>query len=385
MKNFIVTILIWCLIASNSAFATLASATNRNDFIGNGAANEFSYTFKIFANTHLLVTVQDLDDTEATLVLTTDYTVAGVGDASGGVVTLVDSGQPHLDAEGDLLTDFKLTIRRNVPLTQDTDIRNQGVYFPAAIEDQFDLLMMTDQQQQDQLDRSLKLPETIAGSAFQTILELPLTANFILGVNAGGDKFEVKPASTFAFDDSAPTTTKGDIIVQDGDDNVRFAIGTERQVLSVEAGELQSLKWKTMSMNDVTPTTTKGDLITDDGTNAIRLAVGADGQVLKADSGQTSGLIWDAEGIRTVSIVTASYEATVADKALIFDTSIAPVLTLFTAVGNVGRTLFIKNLSIGIVTISLPLIETLDGETSQELHQFDGVEIISDGINWNAF
>lgn len=45
-------------------------------------------------------------------------------------------------------------------------------------------------------------------------------------------------------------------------------------------------------IDDVTPTTTKGDVIVEDGSNAIRLAVGLDGEVLTADSGETSGLKW---------------------------------------------------------------------------------------------
>lgn len=40
------------------------------------------------------------------------------------------------------------------------------------------------------------------------------------------------------------------------------------------------------------PTTTKGDVIVHNGTNNIRLAVGADGTVLTADSGEASGLTW---------------------------------------------------------------------------------------------
>lgn len=39
-------------------------------------------------------------------------------------------------------------------------------------------------------------------------------------------------------------------------------------------------------------TSTKGDLITDDGMHSIRLAVGLNGQALVADSTQTSGLTW---------------------------------------------------------------------------------------------
>ena len=47
-----------------------------------------------------------------------------------------------------------------------------------------------------------------------------------------------------------------------------------------------------VDIDDVTPTTTKGDIIVENGTNAIRVAVGTDGQVLEADSVEASGVKW---------------------------------------------------------------------------------------------
>lgn len=140
---------------------TVASATNRNDYVGNGSAETFAYSFKIFDQSHLLVTVKETaTGEETTLTLTTQYTVTGVGETSGGSVVLVDDGSDWLDAGGDLDTGWELTIRRVVPLTQLTDIRNQGSFFPEAHEDQFDLLVMIDQQQQNELDRTPKFSET---------------------------------------------------------------------------------------------------------------------------------------------------------------------------------------------------------------------------------
>ena len=52
---------------------------------------------------------------------------------------------------------------------------------------------------------------------------------------------------------------------------------------------------QTAAMDALSPTTTKGDLLVDNGTNVIRVAVGTDGHVLKADSGAASGVAWAAE------------------------------------------------------------------------------------------
>jgi len=47
-----------------------------------------------------------------------------------------------------------------------------------------------------------------------------------------------------------------------------------------------------VTIDQVTPTNTKGDLIVEDGSNAVRKAVGSDGEVLVADSGEATGLNW---------------------------------------------------------------------------------------------
>lgn len=49
---------------------------------------------------------------------------------------------------------------------------------------------------------------------------------------------------------------------------------------------------QTAGFDALSPTTTKGDIIADDGTNAVRVAVGADGLILKADSTASAGVSW---------------------------------------------------------------------------------------------
>lgn len=50
----------------------------------------------------------------------------------------------------------------------------------------------------------------------------------------------------------------------------------------------------TAAFSALAPTTTKGDLIVDNGTDPVRLAVGTNGQVLTADSSVTEGVKWAA-------------------------------------------------------------------------------------------
>jgi hypothetical protein len=67
-----------------------------------------------------------------------------------------------------------------------------------------------------------------------------------------------------------------------------------------------------------TLTTTKGDLIVDDGTDPARLGVGSDGQVLTADSGQTLGVKWadaSAGGMTLIETLAAGTGTTVTSAA----------------------------------------------------------------------
>lgn len=185
------------LALSAPAFATISSTNSRMDYTGNGAVDTYSYNFKIFTNTDLLVTVRDTDDVETTLTLTTDYTVTGVGSTNGGNVVLVNSGQSWLDGDGDLKTGYVLTVRRVVQLKQTTDIRNQGSFYPEIHENTFDKLVMMEQQQQDEIDRSLKLPETVDPSDFNTSFPASLVGNAgaSIIVNDSGDGFTDGPTA----------------------------------------------------------------------------------------------------------------------------------------------------------------------------------------------
>ena len=148
---------------------SLTSTTNRNTYTGNGATATYAYGFKVFDQAHLVVTVKNTSGVETTLTITTDYTVTGVGSSSGGNIVLVNASQAWLTG-GYLTSGYTLTVRRVVPLTQTTDVRNQGDFYAEAHEDRFDKLVMADQQQQDEIDRSVKLPTTVLPSAFDPTL-----------------------------------------------------------------------------------------------------------------------------------------------------------------------------------------------------------------------
>lgn len=131
---------------------TVPSETNRSGpYNGNGSTTDFAYGFRIVDEDHLRVILTSALGVEATLTIDTDYTVSDVGEAAGGEVTLTDA-----PATGETIT-----ILRNVPFVQETDLENQGAYYAETVEDAFDLAAMRDQQLAEEVARAVKVPAAI--------------------------------------------------------------------------------------------------------------------------------------------------------------------------------------------------------------------------------
>lgn len=166
---------------------TLSNTLTRNNYTGTGAAQTFTYAFPISDQSHLVVTVRNTSGVETTLTITTDYTVTGVGSTAGGTIVLVSSGQAWLTG-GYLTTNYVLTIRRVVPITQALSIRNQSAYYPENIEDQQDKITQILQQHEEILARCLKISPTEVGTTGATVIPVAsLRLSKTLGFDSSGD------------------------------------------------------------------------------------------------------------------------------------------------------------------------------------------------------
>ncbi|MGQ5791531.1 hypothetical protein ACUNIY_03730 [Serratia sp. IR-2025] len=141
---------------------TVSSEVSSETYTGNGVTTVFPFHFKIFSATHLVVLYRNNNDVQQNLVLNTDYTISGVGSKYGGSITLM---VPAPDG-------WTLYMERTVPIVQETDIRNQGNFYPEVHEDVFDYLTMVDQQQQLDLDRAVKVPPGSSTNPDDLIAEL---------------------------------------------------------------------------------------------------------------------------------------------------------------------------------------------------------------------
>lgn len=131
----------------------IAHVDNRITYNGNGNATEFAYQFKILDRTDIKVMLTDADGKEK--LLTKDYYV----DVEKSVVRYpgyaVGAEVPESERPAVLPTGWKLTIYREVPVTQETDLPDQYPF--NQVEAIGDKLTMIAQQLTDTTGRSLKI------------------------------------------------------------------------------------------------------------------------------------------------------------------------------------------------------------------------------------
>lgn len=166
---------------------TIASAVAKSGpYAGNGSQTVFAYTFKVFAASELQVVLRSAGGIETVQSLTTHYTVSGVGNDGGGNVTMVTAPP----------SGTTLTIVRNVPFVQLTDLRNQGGFYPEVHERVFDRLTQQTQQLKEGVDSALRLPVSTPPGV-STTLPSPAPEKLI-GWNSAGTGLQNFDASVLA-------------------------------------------------------------------------------------------------------------------------------------------------------------------------------------------
>ena len=156
---------------------TVSNQTNSVSYSGNGSTIVFAYTFKIFANSDLIVTLRN-NTTGAltTQTLTTDYTVSGAGSDSGGNVTF-GTAPP---------SGTTVLIRRSLPYTQETDYVENDPFPAASHEDALDKLTMLAQQNKE--EDAIKFPEgDVAGGINNITPSIANRANSYLTFDGSGN------------------------------------------------------------------------------------------------------------------------------------------------------------------------------------------------------
>lgn len=186
---------------------SISSTTDRNTYTGNGSVSVYDYDFKLFEATDLEVFVMSTTGAVVQLTETTDFTVAGVGIRNGGSISLVNSGQAWLTGGGNLILNYKILLIRWLDLTQLTDIKNQGAYFPELHENEFDTIVMQLQMLNDQISRCAISPIFDTPDVFNPTwpagITDPANASAILTLNADNTGFDLGPSVAEVSSDAA--------------------------------------------------------------------------------------------------------------------------------------------------------------------------------------
>jgi hypothetical protein len=178
---------------------TVSTTIIKNFHNGNGSATNFAYQFRILEDTDLLVIIRtNSTGAETTKTLSTHYTVAGAGDASGGSITFTGGNTPAIGET--------VVIRRNVPQTQAIDyIANDP--FPAEThEEGLDRSTMVAQQVAEESNRSIKLSRTNTMTSTEFTVGATDRANKVLAFDSAGEISVTQELGTFKGSDTTTTT-----------------------------------------------------------------------------------------------------------------------------------------------------------------------------------
>lgn len=119
-------------------------------FTGNGVTTAFSFSFKVLAEGDLRVVTRASTSQFFSGVDPADYTVSGVGDDSGGSITLATP----------LADQHELVILGAASYDQPLTLFNQGPYFAEDVMRALDRGVVLTQQLKEQIDRAFVLPES---------------------------------------------------------------------------------------------------------------------------------------------------------------------------------------------------------------------------------
>ena len=287
---------------------TINSTTRKtNPFVGNGSAHTFPFTFKVFTDADIVVKKLEAStsiETTLTLGLNNDYIVTLNADQNsnpGGSVTLKSGGNNQTLANG-----FSLVITSDVEALQGTDLTNQGGFFPEVINDALDKAIIIHQQQQTELDRSIRFSLTNSIGSLEITENAATRANKVLGFDNLGEFNIVQELGTYRGNWTAGRAYVVRDLVKDTNTNNIFMCNAAHTSSGAQplTTNTDSAKWDLIV--DAATATTSSTNAASSATAAANSATAAANSANAAASSQTAA---------ASSATTASTKATQADTA----------------------------------------------------------------------
>ena len=187
---------------------TINSTTRKtNNLAGNGNTHTYPFAFKVFADSEIVVKKLEVStsiETTLTLGVNNDYIVTLNSDQNGnpgGSITLKSGGNNY-----NLPSGFQIVITSAVQSLQGTDLTNQGGFYPEVINDALDKSAILHQQQQDELNRSIKFSLTNTIGSLEITENAAARKNRVLGFDNAGEFEVLKELGTYRGNWAASTS-----------------------------------------------------------------------------------------------------------------------------------------------------------------------------------
>lgn len=160
---------------------TVSSTSSRVIYLGNGSTTTFAFAFKVNQPADLAVVYTDAAGLDYTLS-PSQYAATGFGlDVGGSVTYPLPGGSP-------IAAGTRLTIYRDVAVTQPTSLSNQGAMWPQVIEAALDRLTYVAQKVTDAVSRSLVISPTDSVS-LGVLPNATQRANSVLAFDSQGQPY----------------------------------------------------------------------------------------------------------------------------------------------------------------------------------------------------
>ena len=138
---------------------TISSQRTMHRYVGDGTQGNWPVLFTFLEPEHVQAIKTSAVGVDVPLVYGTDYSVDVLEGGGGRCIA-------------PLAQDEKITLFLDVPLTQDTDLRNAGKLSAEVLERMSDKLTLAMQQQREDLERCVKVPATSSATPEQMMQDL---------------------------------------------------------------------------------------------------------------------------------------------------------------------------------------------------------------------
>jgi hypothetical protein len=275
---------------------TISTTIIKVSYSGNGTQTVFPYTFKINAEADIQVIIRASNGTETVKTLTTDYSVSGVGSASGGNVTMVTAPSAT----------ETIVIRRDTTQTQTVDLVENDPFTAETVEGAFDKSVAIVQELQEEVDRSIKLSRTNTMTSTEFTVDAATRANKILAFDANGEIAVTQELGTYTGNWAASTSYSARDIVKDTTTNNIFIANTAH----TSSGSLplttntDSAKWDLLV--DAASATTSASAAATSATNSANSATASANSASAAASSESNAATSESNAATSASNASTS-------------------------------------------------------------------------------